>query len=118
MLKSFLVSDQLYCHILLSFVIEAFDGLTETSLAQEFNDFESVSYLILKYNLVVTSLIVVAKVIRMEGGALDLLCFNTKVVDLLVVKDLSFLVVSQVTHEKLECLGWCDWVFQVLDLLL
>jgi len=118
MLKSFLISDQLYCHILLSFVIEAFDGLTETSLAQELNDFESVSYMILKYNLVVASLIVIAKVIRMEGGALDLLGFNAKVVDLLVVEDLSFLVVSQVTHEKFECLGWCDWVFQVLDLLL
>ena len=67
MLESFLIPDQLNCHILLSFVIEAFDSLTEASLPQEFNDFKPVRDMIFKHYLIVSSLIVIAKVIRMEG---------------------------------------------------
>ncbi len=67
MLESFLIPDQLNCHILLSFVIEAFDSLTEASLPQEFNDFEPVRDMIFKHYLIVTSLIIIAKIIRMEG---------------------------------------------------
>jgi hypothetical protein len=33
MLKPFLISDQLYCHVLMSLMIEALDGLTEAALA-------------------------------------------------------------------------------------
>ena len=72
MLKSFFVSDQLYCHILLSFVVEAFDSLTETSFAKKFNDFKSVCDMVLNYYLVVSSLIVIAKVIGMKRRTLDL----------------------------------------------
>jgi hypothetical protein len=48
-------------------VIEAFDSLTEASLPQEFNDFKPVRDMIFKHYLIVSSLIVIAKVIRMEG---------------------------------------------------
>ena len=118
MLKSFFVSDQLYGHILLSFVVEAFDSLTKTSFAKKFNDFKSVCDMVLNYYLVVSSLIVIAKVIGMKRRTLDLLGFNTKVVDLLVVENLSFFMVSQVAHEKFEGFSWSDWIFQVFYLLL
>ena len=118
MLKSLLVSDQLDRHILLSFVVETFNGLAKATLAKEFNNFEPVCYVVFKHNFVVASLIVITKVIGMKRGTLDLLGFNAKIVDLLMVKNLSFLMVSQVTHEQFKSFGWSDGIFQVLYLLL
>jgi hypothetical protein len=110
MLKSLFIPYQLYSHILLSLMIVAFNSLTETSLAKKFNNFKSICDMVFEHDLIVTSLVVIAKVIGVQGRSLDLLGFNAKVVDLLVVEDLSFLVVCQVSHEELQCFSRGDRV--------
>jgi hypothetical protein len=76
MLKSLFISYQLYSHILLSFMIVAFNSLTETSLAKKFNNFKSICDMVFEHDLIVTSLVIIAKVIGVEGRSLNLLGFN------------------------------------------
>jgi hypothetical protein len=74
--------------------------------------------MIFNNNLIISSLIIVTKVIRMKRRAFDFLGFNAEEVYLLVVKNFTFFMVSQMTHEEFKGFGRCYWIPQVLNLLL
>lgn len=59
-LKLLLISNNFDSHLLLRLVVQALDGLTETALAEEFEDLESVAEVVLQDYLVVAVLVVVA----------------------------------------------------------
>ena len=65
-LESFLVSNQLNSYMLFCFVVEAFDGLSERTFAQEFLNFETISDMVSKDYFIVASFIIIAKVIGMK----------------------------------------------------
>jgi hypothetical protein len=51
-------------------------------------------------NLIVTSIIVIAKVIRMQRGPFDLLGSEPQKVNKLVVQDLTLFMICEVVHEQ------------------
>lgn len=85
MLKTLLVSYQLYRYLFLSLMIEALERLSEAALAKELNDLKAVGDLVLQDDLVVAALIVVTKVIGMQWRALDLLRAQSQEINLLIV---------------------------------
>jgi len=72
-LETLLISDQLNRDVLLGFVVEAFDSLPERAFPKELEDLKPVGNLVPYDYLIVTSIIIIAKVIRMQGGPFDLL---------------------------------------------
>ena len=76
MLEPFLISDQLHCYKFFGFMIETFQGLTETTFSEKFNYFKSESYVILHDNLIVTSFIVKTEVVRVKRRPFDFLGTN------------------------------------------
>lgn len=99
MLKSFFISNNLNCHIFLSLMIETPQGLSKTSLAQEFKHLVSESDMILQYDLIVSSFIIVSVVILVKRGPFNLLSFSSHEVDFFRIKDLSLLIICKVLHE-------------------
>lgn len=61
-LELLLVPDDFNGHHLLSLVVQALDGLSETTLAQELEDFVSVAKMVLKNYLIIALVIVVSMV--------------------------------------------------------
>ena len=59
--------------MLFRLMIKAFDGLPERALAKELLDLKSVGYMISYHYFVVTSFIIITKVIRMQGRPFDFL---------------------------------------------
>ena len=57
--------------------------------------------MILENNLIVTSLVVIAKVVGLLRATSDLVGSKTKEVNLFVVQNLSLLIVCKLAHEKL-----------------
>lgn len=101
-LESLLVPDQLYGHYLLRLVVEALQRLPEAALPQELEHLEPEADLVMQHHNVVASFVVVAVVVLVLGGALDLLSIDPQEVDLLVVQYLALLVVSQLLHVVLQ----------------
>lgn len=63
MMKPLLVSDDLDRHKFVGFVIETFEGLSEGAFAQEFLDFIPIAEMIVKDNLIVATVVIVAIVV-------------------------------------------------------
>ena len=76
-LEALFVSNQFDGNTLLGFMVKALNGLTETTLTKEFNNFEPVSDVILHDNFVISSLIIITKVIWLHRRASYLLRANT-----------------------------------------
>ena len=61
-LELFLVSDDFYGNLLVSFVIKAFDGLTKGALAKELEDLIPKGEVILKDHLIISLVIIVSMI--------------------------------------------------------
>ena len=85
MMEPFLVSNYLHSNLLIGFVIIAFESLTKASLAKVVKYFISVGNMILQYNIVIPSLIIIPIVVFILWGPLDLLGLETKIVDFRIV---------------------------------
>ena len=86
-------------------MIQAFQSLPKTTLAKKFKNFKAEANVIFQYHIVVSSLIVIAIVVGMCRSSLDLFSIETEEVDLFVVKDFAFFIVSQVFQVKFQSLG-------------
>lgn len=93
-LELLLVADDLDGYDLASLVVHTLQGLPEGALAKEVNHFKSVSDLVLQDHVVVSSLVIVAVVVREVAGAFDLLGAKTEEVAHLVVEDFTLLEFS------------------------
>ena len=95
MLEFLLVPDNFDGHDLSCLVIHAFQCLSERAFAQEIDDLESVRDLILEYDIVIASFVIVTAVVLMVLAALDLVCRKPQEVACLVVQDLALLVLRE-----------------------
>lgn len=73
-LESFLIPDNFNGNHLLLFVIKAFESLAKASAAQLVKHLISVGQLILHNDLIVSSLIIVAKIVVVERRTFNLRC--------------------------------------------
>ena len=71
--------------------------------------------MVFKNHLVVTFIIVIAIVKLMVCIPLYLGCIQTKVIDLLIVKDLKLLIVSEIALEELQSLLSGDGVLNIFN---
>ena len=95
MLESLLVPDHFNGHHLLSFVIETFQSLTETSRPQLIKHLKSVSQMVFHYDLIVASLVIVTIIVPQKRLGLDFRRTQPQKEDLWVVQNFNFFVVSQ-----------------------
>jgi len=93
MMKSLLVSDDLYSDKLIGFIVIALNCLTERSFTDGFKDFIPIRHMILHYNVIVATIVVETVVMREKRAALNLWRVETEEIDFFVVQDLAFLIV-------------------------
>lgn len=115
MLEALLISDELNSYEFLRFMIKALKCLSEAALSKELHDLKLVPDVILNYDLIVPALIIIAKVVRMLRGAFDFFRSNSQIVDLLIIQDFPFLMISELIHEKLESLGRCYGKLKMIE---
>lgn len=96
LVESPLIANHLYSSQHLVLVVTALENLSETSLPQYSQHLVPVRKLIVVHHIVVTSLIIIAKIAVARGnGRLDLLTFKPKKVDLRVRKNFPLLKLAQ-----------------------
>lgn len=92
------------------FVIEDFDCLPKRSLAQRVFYLIPIADMIIHLNQEVSLVIVIPIIVRVSDGAMDLcLALLPNAPDLLEIKDLSFLKVSEHFFKCLDGLSWFEW---------
>jgi len=85
------------------FMIKTLEGLSKGPFAQEPLDFVPVPNVIVHYYFIISLVIVIPEVVRIQRITLDFLSFLLSQEDhLLEVQDLSFLVISQLLYEVFQ----------------
>lgn len=95
MMESLLIPDDLYSDMFVGFVVEALDGLPETSLAQKLLNLIPVAQMVFHDNLVVTTVIIVAVVEFCIVFAMDFSGVQSKEVDFLEILDFMLLILCE-----------------------
>ena len=67
--------------------------------------------MILHYHFVISLFVIVTVVIFVLRGTLNLLSLQTHKVDFLVVKYLTFFIVSELVQKEFESFTWSHWEF-------
>lgn len=108
MLKLLLVPDDLHCHHFFLLMIKALQSLSKTSWSKWFKYFKPICDVILICNFVITPIIIISIVMCLKWRALYLIWFKSKEEDLLIIQDLTFLIIRELTHITLESFTCCD----------
>ena len=97
-LKALFVADNFNGHILLRLVIEALDGLAEAASAKHVNNLKSIANVVVHHDLVISTVIIVAKVVLQERAPFDFLGTFTHVVNLRILLNLNSFIICEVTR--------------------
>ena len=101
--EAFLVPDDFDCHVLIGFVVQRPDDLTEAALADDLEDFVPVADVVVDHLVVAAVVIVVARVEGRSRLGVDFAGIESQVVDFRVFLDLLLFVVRQAGSVVLEC---------------
>lgn len=95
MLEPLLVPDHFNGHHLLRFVIETFQSLPETARPQLIKHLKSVSQMVFRHDLIVTSLVIVTVVVPQKRLGFNFRRTQPQKEDLWVIQNFNFFIVSQ-----------------------
>ena len=101
-LEFFLVLDYLDSNEFVLFMVVAFQGLAERAFPQQIDDFVTISDLVFHYGSVIAFIVVIAKILLVEGRAFEFNGFFSDVVNLPIIKNFAFLKICQLVHEELQ----------------
>lgn len=120
MLEFGLVPDDFDGNNFLSLMVKAFERLTERTFSQEVKNFESISDLILETHIVVTTLIIVAIVVRMLSRSVYFVGSKTQEIAHIVVEHFKLLELGEAgsAQEILEDLATAHGQFWLIHMIL
>ena len=109
-LKPFLVSNNLDSHHLVFFMVKAFKCLSKAATADFINHFVSKSQLVFQHNLVISPVVIIAKIMIVLTRPLNLRGSETKEEYFSIILDFYFFIISQsLAVVQTQCLSATHW---------
>lgn len=103
MVEAFLIADDFDCHVLVGFVVQRPDDLTEAAFADDLKDFVSVADVVVDHLVITAVVIIVTRVECRSRLGIDFAGIESQVVDFRILFNFLLLIVCQAGSVIFEC---------------